>query len=84
MTYKDVDSDCKLDLFASLVTTTIYNESSTVITAYIILKAHSIFNLRELVFLPTSRLPWPIPEVVPSTDFSSIFLYTQVSLSWNS
>jgi hypothetical protein len=73
VTYTDVDSDWKLDLFASLTTTTNYNKSSTVITAYITLKACLIFTLREPVFLPTSRLPWPMPEVLASADSSSIF-----------
>jgi hypothetical protein len=73
VTYKDVYSDWKLDLFASLITTTNYNKSSTVTTAYITLKVHSIFTLRELVFHPTSRLQWPMTEVLASADFSSIF-----------
>jgi hypothetical protein len=33
VTYKDVDSEWQLDLFASLITATNYNKSSTVIPA---------------------------------------------------
>jgi hypothetical protein len=61
--------DWKLDLFAPLITTTNYNISSTVVTAKVTVKAHLIFTLLEPVFLPTSRLPWPMPEVLTSTDF---------------
>jgi hypothetical protein len=46
LTYKGVDSDWKVDLFASLTTATIYNKSSTIITADINLKAHLNFTLR--------------------------------------
>jgi hypothetical protein len=57
---------------------------TAVITASITLKAHVIFILLELVFLPTSRLLWPMPEVLASTNFSSVFLYLELSFSWNS
>jgi hypothetical protein len=33
LTYKDADSDWKLDVFASLITEANYSKSSTVITA---------------------------------------------------
>jgi hypothetical protein len=39
--------------------------SSTVITC----KANIIFTFRELFFLPTSRLPQPMPEVSASAEF---------------
>jgi hypothetical protein len=70
VTFKAVYSYWKLDLFALLTTTTNYIKSSTVITASIILQAHLIFTLRELVILPTSQLPWPTPDVQASTDSS--------------
>jgi hypothetical protein len=76
-----VDLDCNLDLFASLITTTNYNKYSIVIPAWIILKAHLTFTLRELIFLTTSQLPWPMPNVLALIDSSSIF---ELSLSWNS
>jgi hypothetical protein len=75
-----VDSDCKLAVSASLTTTTNYSKSPTIITAQITLKPHLIFTLRELPFLPTSRLPWPMPEVLASTDFSSTSLYLDLDL----
>jgi hypothetical protein len=37
--------------------------------------AHLIFTLQELVFLATFRLPWPMHEVLASTDSCSIFLH---------
>lgn len=45
MVYKGVDSDCKLDVIASLITTTICNESSTVIT--VLDHSQGTFNLRS-------------------------------------
>jgi hypothetical protein len=62
VTYKSVYSDWKLDLSASRITATNY-KSSTVITALITLKAHSIFTFLELVFLPTFRFLWSMPQV---------------------
>jgi hypothetical protein len=66
--------------FVSLKATTNYSKSSIVIAAPITPKTHSIFTLRELVFLPTSRLPWPMPKVLVSSDLSSIFSYLGHSL----
>jgi hypothetical protein len=33
-----------------------------------------ILTLREPVFLPTCRVPWPMPEDLVSADFSSVSL----------
>jgi hypothetical protein len=82
--YEDIDSDWKLDLFASFITKKIYNKSSTFITAYVILKADLIFTLREPFFLATSRFQWPILQVLASTGFTSIFLHLEFSVRWNS
>jgi hypothetical protein len=84
VTYKDVDSDWKLDLFALLITTTNHSKCSAVITAWTTLKAHSIFTLWELAFLPSSRLLGTMPKALASTDFSLLFLYFELSLSWKS
>jgi hypothetical protein len=83
VTYKEVDSDWQLDLFAAYNPTN-YNKLSAVIIAYITLKAHLNFILRKLVFLQISWLPWPMPEVLTSTDFSFFFLHLEISLSRNS
>jgi hypothetical protein len=74
-------SNWKLEIFASLKTTINFNKSSTAIPPYISLRADLICALRELVFLPTSRLPCPIPEVLAST---SMFLHLELSFSQNS
>jgi hypothetical protein len=58
-------------LFALLITTTNYNKSSAVITAWVTLRANLIFALQKLVFLPTSRLPWSMPESLASIGFYS-------------
>jgi hypothetical protein len=79
-----VDSDWKLDLFASLIRITNYCKSSVVIIAYSTIKAHLIFTLRELVYLQTFRLPWPMSEGLTSADFPSSFLYLELSFNWNS
>jgi hypothetical protein len=62
-----------MDLFASFKTTKNYNASSTVITAYITLKASLTFTHRMKVILPVSSLPWLMSEVLAPTDSSSIF-----------
>jgi hypothetical protein len=72
VTYKDVNSDWKLiGLFH------FKPQFTTVFNSYHCLD-HSegifIVPLQELVFLSTFQLPWPMAEVLASTDFSSIFL----------
>jgi hypothetical protein len=74
-----VDSDWKLDLFASLTVTTEYNKP-TVITAWIIFKAYLIFTLRELIFLPIFRPPCSMPEIMASTDLGLLVSGTLLEL----
>jgi hypothetical protein len=68
-------------LFTRLTTKTNYDKSSTVVTAYITFKAHSIFTFLELVFLQTSQLPWPI-QLTSVRSCSNTF--TKSRCNWNS